>query len=251
MKEWKRVLGLTAMFAAMAMFSFAAPAEQGRGGGRAGAGAGGEGRAKQMKEAATIVAKFVAKEVGLNADKVDKFVAAYVAEQEAATKRMMEALKAGGGGGGDAFLKLNQENQKAMQAMLKANLTEEQAKKAVELIGMGGLDRTVATWLGAGLEEAKINQALPALAKYNKAAAELMQKMRGKQGAGGEEMRAEMQKLREATAKELAPIIGEELATKFRESRFTGFGGGRGGAGTGGEGRRRGGEGGGAAPKAK
>ncbi len=247
MKEWKRVPGLTAMFAALAMFAVAAPAEQAKGGGRAGAG--GEARARQMKEAATIVAKFVGKEVGLAADKMDKFVAAYVAEQEAASKRMMEAFKAGGGAGSDAYLKLNQENQKAMQAMLKANLTEEQAKKAAELIGIGGMDRTVVTWLGANLEEAKINQALPALAKYNKAAAELMQKMRGKQGAGGEEMRAEMQKLREATAKELAPIIGEELATKFRESRFMmgGFGG-RGGAG--GEGRRRGGEGG-AAPKAR
>jgi len=244
MVSWTRTVALTAMFLAMAVVSFAAEAEGAAGAGRRGArGAGGgaglspEEQAKLAKASATVVAKYVAKEVGLAADKTDKFVSDYVGAREAANTRMAELRKSGDTSKmGEAFT----ETQKAMDAVLTGSLSEEQAKKARGIVGqgfgMGGLEGSVRTLLQAKVEDAKIEKALPVLAKYNAAVADMSAKVRSNDMTR-EDMTAKSKELRAAAAKDLGPIIGEEAATRWSEtSGRGGFGGGgrRGGGGGGG-----------------
>jgi urease gamma subunit len=239
MVSWKRTVGLTAMFVALAVVSFAAEGEApaGRRGARGG-GLSPEEQAKLTKASATMVAKFVAKEVELAADKTDKFVSEYVAAREAAGKRMAELMKSGDT---EKFREVFTENQKAMDAVLTGSLSEDQAKKARALIGMQGLEQSVSVLLQAKVEDAKIEKALPVLAKYNAASSDLMAKVRSNE-LSREDMMAKVKDLRAATAKDLAPIIGEEAATTWSER--AGFGG----RGMGGGGGRRGGGGGEKAP---
>jgi len=215
MLSWKRVVSLSAMFSAVALLALAAPEA-----GRRGAGGSGLDPAVRSK-AISVVAKCVAKDVGLAAEKTEKFVAAYSAEREAATKRMMEMMKSGDR---EKFATVSEENRKAMDGVLEANLTAEQAKKAKEC-DLEGLERSVGMLLAAKVDDAKIDQALPLLAKYHKTSAALRAKAQA-ENMSREDMMAKDKDLREAAAKDLAPIIGDEVAKKWQETRFFGFGGG-------------------------
>jgi len=233
MVSWKRTVGLTAMFVALAVVSFAAEGEApaGRRGARGG-GLSPEEQAKLTKASATMVAKFVAKEVGLAADKTDKFVSDYVGAREAASKLTAELRKSGDT---EKMRGAFTESQKAMDAVLTGSLSEDQAKKARALIGTGfggmqGLEQSVSVLLQAKVEDAKIEKALPILAKYNAASSDLRAKVRANE-ISQEDMTAKVKELRAATAKDLAPIIGEEAATTWSERAGRGGGGRRGGGG--------------------
>ena len=67
MAGWRQVLGLTATFAAVGIVALAAPAERPE---RPSP----EERAKLTKAAATVVAKFVARELSLGSEQTEKFV---------------------------------------------------------------------------------------------------------------------------------------------------------------------------------
>jgi hypothetical protein len=205
------------MFVAVACLSFAAEPGARRGG------AVSPEMAKARQAAATMADKYVAKECGLTGEKAEKLCAALASQREAFTKKMAEAR----GGGGADFAALMQERTKGIEGVVDANLTGDQAKKAKELLALG-LDSSIGALLGAKVEAAKIEQAMPILVKCAKAVAELRAKS---QGAPSEEMRTKQQELRAAAAKELEPIVGAEGAKAFQESRggFMGMGGGRGG----------------------
>jgi len=223
MTSWKRAMGMAAMFVAMACVSFAA--EGAAPGGAGGAEARAE-RAKQLKAATTIVDKYVAKEAGLAGEKAEKFVTAMASERDSFQKKMDEARKAGGGGAG--FGALMQERTKGIEAVVDANMTGDQAKKAKEILGFS-LENSIAALIGAKVEPAKIDQAMPILLKYGKATAALRAKMQSNE-LSAEDMRTKSQELRAATAKDLEPVVGKEGATAFQEARgMMGMGGGRGG----------------------
>jgi len=220
MTGWKRAVGLTAMLVAVACLSFAA--EEGAAG-RRGGGAMSPERQKAVQAATALVDKYVAKEAGLTGEKADAFVKAMAAQRESSTKKMAEARASGGAD----FRALMEERTKGIEGVVDANMSGDAAKKAKELLGLM-LDNSVAALIEAKVEAAKIDQAMPVLVKYGKAAAALMVKMR--EGGSAEDMTAKRQELRSSTAKELAPIVGEAGAAAFQAARGGMMGmGGRGG----------------------
>lgn len=239
MRVWNRVLSSTAVFVAIAAVSFAgrAPQEGQRG---QGARMSAEERAKLAVTAAPITAKAVAKYLKLSEADAKKFSDAYVANVEAYQKKQAEASQSQDR---EARMALMRENREATQKMLQENLTEEQVKKATPLLGGrgGGLDQSIQILLGAKVEMAKIDKALPTLVEYSIKLSEMRAGARGGD-TPREEIAKKTQELTDATAKELGAIVGEEAATtwKNRSQRGGRFGGQRG---TGG-GRRGGGAGG-------
>jgi len=226
MRNYRWILWFSAMFVAVALVGFGAEsAGEGKAPGRRGPGV--EIPAKVMKAASTMVAKLVAKEVGLEGEKADKFISAYVAEREAANTRLAEAVKANDP---EARRKVFTDNREKMQAVMEANLSADQAKKAQEMLGFGGLEARVAVLMQAKVEDAKVEQALPILAKYNKASSDLFAKVRSNE-LSQEDAQAKGKELREAAIKDLTPIVGEENATK---ALAQGMRGGRKGGGGGG-----------------
>ncbi len=117
---------------------------------------------------------------------------------------------------GADFRALMEERTKGIEGVVDANASGDGAKKAKELLGLM-LDNSVAALIEAKVEAAKIDQAMPVLVKYGKAAAALMAKMR--EGGSAEDMTAKRQELRSSTAKELAPIVGEAGAAAFQAAR--------------------------------
>jgi len=242
MLKWKRVVTLSAVYLSVALFAFAAGAGRGKERKAEGRVAKGGGRGS----VATLVAKFVAKDVGLAADKADSFATAYVADREAASKRAAEAAKSGDKTQRKAAA---EDLRTSLDKFLDGNLTAEQAKKA-KAYDLPSLERSVALLISAPVEEAKVEQALPVLANYHKSAAELMTKARAKEIARADAQAKETE-LRTSAAKDLSPIVGEAVAKKWEESRAAqapmGKAGKEAGAGAGkprgaGGGKRRGGD---------
>ena len=197
------------MFFAVAALSFAAEGEGARA--ARGPGEGRPERSKNLKAATTMVDKYVAKDVGLAAENTEKFLAAMGAQREGFDKKTADARKAGGA---TDFRALMEERSKGVDAVLSANMTPEQAKKAKAVYDMFGLEQAVASLLDAKVEPAKVEKALPMLVKYYKATSELRTKARAGE-MSREDATAKSKELRGATAKELAPIIGEEAATTW------------------------------------
>jgi len=208
----KQIMVLTALFCSVALLTFAARGGGGKRQGRAGGGRK-AGQAVQAT-AATQVAKFVAKDVGLAADKTDKFVAAFVTDRQSAQQRLLEARKTKDRAQTQKAL---EENRKGLDAVLADSLTADQAKKAREY-DLEALEQSVGGLLAANVEEAKVEQAVPVLAKYQKAAAELIAKARAKE-ISRKEVPDKGKELRDSTAKELEPIIGKDAATTWQESQ--------------------------------
>lgn len=222
MSVWKRITSCTAVFAAIAVAAVAGQAP--REGGRAGARMSPEERAKLAKEAAPLAAKALAQYLDLSADEAKKFTDAYVAESEAAQKRLAEAMQSGDN---EQRMAVFRENGEKRQKMLEGNLTPEQAKKAAAVLGrFSFLDFSIQGLLRAKVDKAKVEKALPVLVKYAVAQQELFGKMR-EGGGSREELMGKFTELREKTAKELAPIIGEEAAATWQKT--FGMRGGRGG----------------------
>lgn len=245
MGRWKRVVSLTAMFAAMGLIAMAGQAQRGEGrGARAGRGQrlSPEEQAKVDKIVAAVLPKALAKELSIDEAKAKKVVDAYVAARQAAMKAAREAQ-------GDqeamraAFTKMREDTQK----VLTDNLTEEQARTARRLIS--SLETSIRALAGAKVEQAKIEKAMPVLVQYAKDTAGLFGRRGGGDQTSREERMEKMRKAREETAKKLEPIVGEEGAAAWqrRGSRMFGGmrggqrGGQRGGGAAGGERRQRGG----------
>jgi len=244
MAKGKRVLSMVVLFCALTLVVVAAPGEGGAGAG-GGARGGGRGRAaltpeqraemaKVQKAASALANEFIAKEAGLTGEKAGTFVAALAAEQAASTKRMDEARKAAADGGQMDFRALMEENTKGLDAVLSANLNEEQTKKVRPLLGGGmmggGLAGAVSGLLMAKVEEAKVKEALPILAKFQSESSAFRAKAR-EDNMSSEDQQAKIKEMREATSKELAKVIGDEAAKRWLETPMMGggFGGGRGG----------------------
>lgn len=221
MVRWKRVVSLSAAFSAVAILAFAGPGGGGREG-RAGGGKRGGAGGSRANQSVTMVARFIAKDVGLAADKTEKFVQAYVAEREAAMKRLAETAKEQGQKVKGEAKSIREESQKRMDAVLNEHLTAEQVKKVKEY-GLEGLERSVRALIQSKVEEAKMDLALPVLAKFHKATEELMTKRQSKE-ITRQDAAAKEKELKTATAKELTPIIGEDAATRW-EGAKTGAGG--------------------------
>jgi single-stranded DNA-specific DHH superfamily exonuclease len=223
----KRITSCIALFVAISVAAYAA---QGPGGGAGRMSA--EERAALTKQAAPLAAKAIAQYVKLSDDEAKKFTTAYVAESEAAAKRLAEAT-------GEGRMEVNKQNTESMTKVLEANLTAEQVKKAAALTGGfgGGLSASIVSLLRAKVAQEKVEKALPVLVKYHAARQELTAKMTPGTPPDEETMK-KMTALRESTAKELGPIVGEEAAGEWQKSSM----GGRGMRGGGGAGSRGGGQ---------
>jgi hypothetical protein len=236
MKMWKRAVAVAAvlLFAA----TVASAAETTTGAARRGGGGGARGgeRAKMREAAASYVVKAIALDLKLTPEQTEKLRDAYVKEAAAASNRTPGATR-------EERAKAAEESRRGMEKGLEGALGADQAKKVAPLVGAMGIQRSIEALLMAKVDAAKIDQALPVLVRYHRQQADLMA------GAQGAEARSEAMKkalaLREATAKELAPIIGEEAAASWQKAAMTRGAGARGGQG-GGERPRRGGAGGGA-----
>ncbi len=173
------------------------------------------------KKAAPLAGKAIAQYVGLKDDAEKKFVDAYVAESAEAQKRLEDAGK-DNAGDMQAMMDVFRTNGEKMQEMLNKNLTPEQVQKAGKVGGpFSMLNWEIQRLLRDKVEVEKIEKALPALTKHTEASQELMGKMRDG-SVTPEEIGTKMTELREQTAKDLAPAIGEEAANKWKEMR--GFG---------------------------
>jgi PIN domain nuclease of toxin-antitoxin system len=180
------------------------------------------------KKAAPLAGKAIAQYVGLKDDAEKKFVDAYVAESAEAQKRLEDAGKENAGDM-QAMMDVFRTNGEKMQEMLNKNLTPEQVQKAQKVGGPFNIvNWEIINLLRDKVEPEKIEKALPVLTKHTEATQELTAKMRDG-SLTREEIGAKITELREQTAKDLAPAIGEEAANKWKEIR--GFGPGmRGGA---------------------
>jgi len=223
MRNGRAVLG----WAAMAIIALAAlevrAAEQGARTRRAaGPGAGGA-RAQNvqevMKQSGPLVVQAVAADLGLSKEQADNFLKAYMTARETTAKRILEA-----GEDREKRREAFTQGNKEMQEAIRAALGPENAKKAGQMLRMGGLENSIITLLRSRVEEAKVEKALPVLVTCHKATAELPR---------GEESRQKRQELRDATAKELAPIVGEEAAGAWAKARYLGATGGARGTRTG------------------
>ncbi|MCX8037055.1 MAG: hypothetical protein N3D11_08440 [Candidatus Sumerlaeia bacterium] len=164
-----------------------------------------------------LVAKCVAKEVGLASDKVEPFASAYAAEREAAAKQLLEIRKSGDR---DKAKQAQAETEKKMDKVLADHLSADQVKKAKEM-DLAGLDRSAMALLSARVEPAKVEQAMPVLLKYHKAAAELMAKAKSR-AIDKTEALNKNEELRKTTAKDLAAIVGEEAAQRWQGASGSG-----------------------------
>jgi hypothetical protein len=201
------------MIFAVALVALAGPGE-GKRQARAGGGGGRGEKQAILDKSMTAVAKFIAGDVGLAADKTDKFVSAYVAAREAALKEFAGKAKSGD----KTQLKTAREDsKKAIDAVLDANLTPEQAKKAKEY-DLEGFERSIRTLLAANVEDAKLQQAVPVLAKYHKAVAETMAKTQSRE-IKRQDAAAKESELKASTAKELVPIIGEAAVAQWQGAK--------------------------------
>ena len=196
---------------------------------RPGAAAAAGGGSPNLRAAAMMLARYVAKETGLGADKTDKFVSAYVAERQAGMERLRTAAGAAGKASAKADTKaktLLTDNATSMEAVLAANLTPDQVKKARAILGTlgGDTDREVAFLMDAKAPQDKIEKALPVLAKYETAADKEVYSKVTSGLLSRPDGAAKMKELRTAAAKDLTPILGADVAAKWSDRPALGFG---------------------------
>jgi len=229
MMSWKRAVATAAMFALGALVAVAGQAP---GEGREGRGArpklSPEEQAQVDKTVSAVLVKAFASELSIDEAKAKKIIDAYAEVQTKAREGMRGAQ-----GDQEKMRELMTKMREDSQKVLTDNLTEEQAQKARPLLM--DLESSIRALAEAKVEQAKIEKALPVLLKYSKESAG----MSGRGAGGGDqasrdERREKMTKLREATAKELAPIVGEEAAAQWQRragAGMRGMGGGKRGAG--------------------
>lgn len=221
----KRIVRNLFVMLALASVSLGAYAQPG---GR-GPGLSPEDRAKIGAAQATIVAA----DLKLDAEKTQKFVAAYEAFQKEASENRPEF----GRGDWEAMRKHVEEQQAKLATSLKAVVDEAQAKEAASVLGgfNRGWDRMVAVLLGFELGAEKEPQALAHTLTYVKAGNVARENSSGDDGFG--ELREAMAAAKKSLDESLAPLLSEEQKAKWLEA--TSWRGDRGDRGRG-EGRDRG-----------
>jgi hypothetical protein len=182
-----------------------------------------------LRAATMMLARYIAQEVGLQGDKADTFAAAYLAERQAG----LERLRAGASGNAKAAEKAAEkgkallvDNATSMEAVLAANLTPVQAKKARDILGTlsGDTDREVAFLMDARATTEKIQQALPILAKYEVAADREVYSKLLTGLVSRVDGASKMRQLRDDAARDLMSIVGADAATKWADRPALGFG---------------------------
>jgi len=111
-----------------------------------------------------------------------------------------------------------------MQKSLESKLDAQQSQAALRILGSSGQVQTsIMLFIQAKVEDAKIAKAVPVLTTFQ---AEALAVRVGGGPASPEERTAKFNELRDKTAKELAPIVGEEAAATWKEraDRLSGFG---------------------------
>ncbi|MCC6798087.1 MAG: hypothetical protein IT366_23445 [Candidatus Hydrogenedentes bacterium] len=180
------------------------------------------------EDAAKVTAaqvKYVASSLTLNEDQSKKVAEAYTAYRDGLRKRFE-----GGGISGDSLRTAMTEERGKLETALKGFLTPEQSATVAGLLSSSlRWDGMVIGLNSLGLEEAKYNEAMKAVANF------LTESNKAREAGGDREaMRAKSQELREALTTELGKILTPEQLAKLQEApgfRQRGPGGGGGGAG--------------------
>jgi hypothetical protein len=107
-------------------------------------------------------------------------------------------------------------------------LTGEQVRKAAAILRplSGELDREVAFLLDSKAPQDKVEKALPVLSKYETAAADGIYSKALAGQMSREDALVKIKELRIQAAKELAAILGDDIAQKWVDRPGVGFGGG-------------------------
>lgn len=238
MINWKQTVATAGLFALATVVALAGQARRGEGGpAREGRVARGqmspELAAKIVKIIEPVVIKQLIDELSIDQAKAKEVFAAYQEAGKKMRKIMEEARQSQDADKRrEAFQQMRQINQQ----MLEGKLDEQQARRARRILGGASqLQTSIAILLQAKVEDAKIEKAVPVLVKYQTERMGLFRRGGG-EAPSREERTAKLTELRDRTAKELAPIIGEEAANTWKE-RAARTGGGRR---SGGEGRQGG-----------
>jgi len=172
--------------------------------------------AASLKRAAEIIGKYTADKLALPADKSDRFIAAYISQRLAGFEKIRDAAKQG------KYQELVADitdTSKAMRSVLDAQLARTQVSTAMETLGplFGDFDRELGFLLDSGVSETNIARALPILSRYeHQADGEVFEKLlNGLMTPPDAGIKAH--DLRAATIKDLADIIGSDLANKWAE----------------------------------
>jgi hypothetical protein len=184
---------------------------------------GGQIAGANLKLATTITAKFVADQLGLAGEKSDKFVADYVNQRLAS----FEKLRGSGGGNTPeaAAAVAAAEASQAMRAFLQANLSPQEAARAAEMLGplFGLLERNVAGLLQLNVPQAKVQQAMPVLSQFVQAAKKQVYEPVSMGLLARQDAATKIRDLRLAAAKDLAPIVGVDVAARWAAQPTMGF----------------------------
>lgn len=236
MSGWKRAAAWTAMFAAMAVGAVAgqAPGPSETSGVRESKASSEdmtpERFAQLNRQIAPILLELLASELSIEKAKAKDILEAYLAVQEDGMKKLKEASLA------DDLAKtyaIEKEIRDNTQKVLNEKMTPPEVEKAGFVLNrLGGLEASIRALAHARVEQSKIDKALPILVKYHRELAGLFRT--GKATTPIERI-TKLRKLREATTKELTPIVGKEAVVVWekyggRMSRYTARGSGRGGA---------------------
>lgn len=235
----KRVIGAASLVFAglMAVSALAQPpgglpapgGPGGPGGGRLGGGGFAMLNPEDAVKVAAAQVKYIVGSLSLNEDQSKKLGEAYTAYRDGLRKRFEDG---GLGGGGDAIRTAMTEERGKLDTALKAFLSPEQTASAIGLLSSSfRWDGMVAGLNSVGLEDAKYNDAMKAVANF------LTESNKAREAGGDREaMREKSQELREALTAELGKILTPEQFTKLQEApgfRQRGPGGAGGGGGVG------------------
>ncbi|MGA2439945.1 MAG: PPC domain-containing protein [Tepidisphaeraceae bacterium] len=169
-----------------------------------------------LKLAATLTAKFVADQLGLAGVRSSMFVNAYVTQRLASFEQLRTSATGGNGRGAAVAIA---DASRAMKDVLEFNLNPQQVAKAVELIGplYGVLERCAAGLLQLDVSQAKVQQAMPVLSRFAHTAKIQVYDPVSTGVLSRQDGLMKLHELRLAAAKDLAPIVGADAASKWAE----------------------------------
>jgi peroxiredoxin len=166
----------------------------------------------------------VARELGLGAAETRQLVEIYVAGREKFSEALRELREARGEGERGGRWRMDREvideHRSALQSSLSGFLSEDQAKKATESLGLFSTqwDRMVDAVTGSGLAEDQVYAALVPIRQYVVQLAGAQQLARGEQPADRQAIRGLMMEAREGLYDGLAAALDEEQLARLKES---------------------------------
>jgi hypothetical protein len=217
MKTWKIVLTTLAMFGAGVLANAAEPPDEGIHRGdyapepgdfvtRPGQGHPGW-NPKVMDIARPLTVVAISTNLQLTPEETEKLRKAYTTASEESWARWKEA-----GDDREKWRTIEAENRKAMRSALESSLGEEKGRRAAAILGPGGVEESMVFFAGRNVENAKLKEAVPVIVKYHAGSADLRRQTRDASAEERKEFMAKRGELRQATIRDLAPIVGEEAA---------------------------------------